>query len=264
MSRRRARSTPSPPPADTGTHRGGPGRRSTSRAIAPPGPGHDAPPNDSHGAAVTATKAPTEPPSTQRSRPAAGRPHLRRQRQGLRHLHPARPRRGRGLPHQRGDPGPHRPGGGHPRRRGSRRLRRPADPRAPCSAPSSRCWSPRRSPSASPCTSPTTPRVASRPPLGYVIDLLAAIPSVVYGFWGLAVLAPALVPFHEWAADNLSFIPFFAGPAVDERPHDVHRRPGAGGHDPADHLGHLPRGVQPGPGAAPRRRRSRSARPAGR
>ena len=49
--------------------------------------------------------------------------------------------------------------------------------------------------------------------MGYVIDLLAAIPSVVYGFWGLAVLAPTLVPFHVWAADNLSWIPFFAGPA---------------------------------------------------
>jgi len=49
--------------------------------------------------------------------------------------------------------------------------------------------------------------------MGYVIDLLAAIPSVVYGFWGLAVLAPTLVPFHEWAAGNLGFLPFFAGPA---------------------------------------------------
>ncbi|MCA0145931.1 phosphate ABC transporter permease subunit PstC [Blastococcus sp. LR1] len=49
--------------------------------------------------------------------------------------------------------------------------------------------------------------------MGYVIDLLAAIPSVVYGFWGLAVLAPTLVPFHEWAAENLSWIPLFAGPA---------------------------------------------------
>jgi phosphate transport system permease protein len=48
--------------------------------------------------------------------------------------------------------------------------------------------------------------------MGYVIDLLAAIPSVVYGFWGL-VIAPTLVPFHVWAADNLGFIPFFAGPA---------------------------------------------------
>jgi phosphate transport system permease protein len=49
--------------------------------------------------------------------------------------------------------------------------------------------------------------------MGYVIDLLAAIPSVVYGFWGLAVLAPTLVPFHQWAAEHLSFVPLFAGPA---------------------------------------------------
>ncbi|MGY1691065.1 phosphate ABC transporter permease subunit PstC [Geodermatophilus sp. SYSU D01105] len=49
--------------------------------------------------------------------------------------------------------------------------------------------------------------------LGYVVDLLAAIPSVVYGFWGIAALAPALVPFFGWAEDNLGFLPFFAGPA---------------------------------------------------
>jgi len=49
--------------------------------------------------------------------------------------------------------------------------------------------------------------------LGYVIDLLAAIPSVVYGLWGIAVFAPALVGFYQWLAENLSFIPFFAGPA---------------------------------------------------
>src|SRR6185369_11056127 len=50
-------------------------------------------------------------------------------------------------------------------------------------------------------------------PLGYVIDLLAAIPSIVYGLWGIAVLGPASVPVTEWLADKLSFIPFFAGPA---------------------------------------------------
>jgi phosphate transport system permease protein len=49
--------------------------------------------------------------------------------------------------------------------------------------------------------------------LGYLVDLLAAIPSVVYGFWGIATLAPALVPFYGWAADHLGFIPLFAGPA---------------------------------------------------
>lgn len=49
--------------------------------------------------------------------------------------------------------------------------------------------------------------------LGAVVDLLAAIPSVVYGLWGIAVLGPALVPLHKWLAENLDFLPFFAGPA---------------------------------------------------
>ncbi len=56
------------------------------------------------------------------------------------------------------------------------------------------------------------PRRLSRP-IGYVIDLLAAIPSIVYGLWGLAVLAPFLQPSYVWMADNLSFLPFFEGPA---------------------------------------------------
>jgi phosphate transport system permease protein len=50
-------------------------------------------------------------------------------------------------------------------------------------------------------------------PLSYMIDLLAAIPSVVYGLWGIAVLGPAAVGAHEWLADNLGFLPFFKGPA---------------------------------------------------
>ena len=49
--------------------------------------------------------------------------------------------------------------------------------------------------------------------LGYLVNLLAAVPSVVYGLWGAAVLAPALQPSYTWLAENLSFIPFFAGPA---------------------------------------------------
>ena len=49
--------------------------------------------------------------------------------------------------------------------------------------------------------------------LGYLVDLLAAVPSVVYGLWGAAVLAPALQPSYTWLAENLSVIPFFAGPA---------------------------------------------------
>ncbi len=49
--------------------------------------------------------------------------------------------------------------------------------------------------------------------LGYVVDLLAAIPSIVYGFWGIAWLAPRLVPFYQWLQQHLGFLPFFSGPA---------------------------------------------------
>lgn len=48
-------------------------------------------------------------------------------------------------------------------------------------------------------------------PIGYLIDLLAAIPSVVYGAWGMLVLAPAMVPIYQWLHNNLGFIPLFAG-----------------------------------------------------
>lgn len=50
-------------------------------------------------------------------------------------------------------------------------------------------------------------------PLGYLIDLLAAIPSVVYGLWGITVLAPLLRPAYDWAAHNWGWIPLFQGPA---------------------------------------------------
>ncbi|KUG52163.1 MULTISPECIES: phosphate ABC transporter permease subunit PstC [Kocuria] len=50
-------------------------------------------------------------------------------------------------------------------------------------------------------------------PVGYVIDLLAAIPSVIYGAWGTTVLAASVVPFYDWLSTNLGFIPIFSGPA---------------------------------------------------
>lgn len=49
--------------------------------------------------------------------------------------------------------------------------------------------------------------------LGYVVDLLAAVPSVVYGLWGGVILAPGIRPLYVWLEENLSFIPLFAGPA---------------------------------------------------
>jgi phosphate transport system permease protein len=50
-------------------------------------------------------------------------------------------------------------------------------------------------------------------PISYLIDLLAAIPSVVYGLWGIAVLGPASVDIQKWLDDHLGFLPFFKGPA---------------------------------------------------
>jgi phosphate transport system permease protein len=49
--------------------------------------------------------------------------------------------------------------------------------------------------------------------LAYVVDLLAAIPSIVYGLWGIFVLGPAIVPVLDWLVGKFSWIPFFAGPA---------------------------------------------------
>lgn len=50
-------------------------------------------------------------------------------------------------------------------------------------------------------------------PVGYVIDLLAAIPSVIFGAWGASVLAPKIVPFYDWLSTWLGWLPIFAGPA---------------------------------------------------
>lgn len=48
--------------------------------------------------------------------------------------------------------------------------------------------------------------------LGYLVDLLAAIPSVVFGIWGITVLAPILSGnLYPWLNENLDFLPFFSG-----------------------------------------------------
>jgi len=49
--------------------------------------------------------------------------------------------------------------------------------------------------------------------LGYIVDLLAAVPSVVFGIWGIAVLAPAALPVYTWITENLGWIPLFDGNA---------------------------------------------------
>lgn len=49
----------------------------------------------------------------------------------------------------------------------------------------------------------------------YVVDLLAAVPSVVYGLWGALWLLPHLAPTWQALADYLGFIPIFHGPAAN-------------------------------------------------
>jgi len=55
-----------------------------------------------------------------------------------------------------------------------------------------------------------------RQPIGFLVDLLAAIPSVVYGLWGIFVLLPVLrenvMPFLRDTL-HLGATPFFSGPA---------------------------------------------------
>jgi len=52
-----------------------------------------------------------------------------------------------------------------------------------------------------------------RPPIGFLIEMLAAVPSVVYGLWGVFVLVPWL---REWVQPALGrwlgFLPLFQGP----------------------------------------------------
>lgn len=55
-----------------------------------------------------------------------------------------------------------------------------------------------------------------RKPLSHIVDLLAAIPSVVYGFWGIFALVPALKPIGVAITQTVGKVPIigpaFAGP----------------------------------------------------
>ena len=52
-----------------------------------------------------------------------------------------------------------------------------------------------------------------RPPISFLVEMLAAVPSVVYGLWGIAVLAPFLRNYVQPALGaGLGFLPLFQGP----------------------------------------------------
>lgn len=46
--------------------------------------------------------------------------------------------------------------------------------------------------------------------LAFMVELLAAIPSVVYGLWGIFILIPFLQPIGNWLHSNFGWIPFFS------------------------------------------------------
>jgi phosphate transport system permease protein len=53
-----------------------------------------------------------------------------------------------------------------------------------------------------------------RNPLSFLVELLAAIPSVVYGLWGIFVMVPWLrTTVQPFLSNNFGFLPFFSGPA---------------------------------------------------
>ncbi|MEN9208497.1 MAG: phosphate ABC transporter permease subunit PstC [Gloeomargarita sp. GMQP_bins_120] len=52
---------------------------------------------------------------------------------------------------------------------------------------------------------PPQPRMA----ISFLVELLAAIPSVVYGLWGIYVLIPALLPVGHWLHAHLGWLPLF-------------------------------------------------------
>ncbi len=89
-------------------------------------------------------------------------------------------------------------------------------------------------------------------PFAMLVDLLAAVPSIVFGLWGIFVLAPELDPVARFLNDNLGWFFLFADGNVSIAGGGTiftagHR---ARGDDPADHhLGH-PRGLRPDPARA--------------
>jgi phosphate transport system permease protein len=58
-----------------------------------------------------------------------------------------------------------------------------------------------------------SPRVL-RQPLAYLTELLAAIPSIVYGLWGVFVLVPIVRKLELATPDSLKKIPLFSGPPL--------------------------------------------------
>ena len=85
---------------------------------------------------------------------------------------------------------------------------------------------------------------AARGVIGSLIEMLAAVPSVVLGLWGIFVLGPFLHDHVEpFLHSSLGFIPLFAAAETGRRRH-VHRDPDPDDHDRPDHRQRQPRALQ--------------------
>lgn len=51
-----------------------------------------------------------------------------------------------------------------------------------------------------------------RSPVGFMVELIASIPSVIVGLWGIFVLIPLSKPLQEWLYAHLPWVPLFSTP----------------------------------------------------
>lgn len=51
-----------------------------------------------------------------------------------------------------------------------------------------------------------------------LVDLMAAVPSIVFGLWGVYFLQAQIIPVSQWLSTTLSWVPFFAVTNVDGSP----------------------------------------------
>jgi len=48
--------------------------------------------------------------------------------------------------------------------------------------------------------------------IAFVVELIAAIPSVIIGLWGIFIFIPVIQPLEKWLGNTFAFIPFFNTP----------------------------------------------------
>jgi phosphate transport system permease protein len=51
--------------------------------------------------------------------------------------------------------------------------------------------------------------------LGYLVDLLAAVPSIIFGLWGYYVVGQGMLPVERWLIEHVGWLPVIGGPASD-------------------------------------------------